>query len=131
MIGCHTALVCSDYCNYATAVDAIALHTVAAKPERQARKASHCGSKQQRRLHAAITQLLLIHATYILFFAHIPFVVNRTFNATPTERLQQSQRVSKNLNMTVGRTACPLLCRYTQSTLAVSCLLLNRTNYYV
>jgi len=24
----------------------------------------------------------------VLFFAHIPFVVNRTFNATPTERLQ-------------------------------------------
>jgi len=25
----------------------------------------------------------------VLFFAHIPFVVNRTFNATPPERLQQ------------------------------------------
>jgi len=25
----------------------------------------------------------------VLFFAHIPFVVKRTFNATPTERLQQ------------------------------------------
>jgi len=24
----------------------------------------------------------------VLFFAHIPFVVNHTFNATPTERLQ-------------------------------------------
>jgi len=34
--------------------------------------------------------LLLIRATYVwvLFFAHIPFAVNRTFNATPTERLQ-------------------------------------------
>jgi len=34
---------------------------------------------------------MLVRATYVwvLFFAHIPFVVNRTFNATPTERLQQ------------------------------------------
>jgi len=31
-----------------------------------------------------------------LVFAHIPFVVNRTFNATPPERLQQllSERLS-------------------------------------
>jgi len=38
-----------------------------------------------------IILLLLVRATYIwvLFFAHIPFVVNRTFNITPTERLQQ------------------------------------------
>ena len=37
-----------------------------------------------------ITLLLLVHATYIsvLFLPHIPFVVNRKFNATPTERLQ-------------------------------------------
>ena len=35
--------------------------------------------------------VLLVRATYIwvLFFEHIPFVVNRTFNVTPTERLQQ------------------------------------------
>ena len=34
--------------------------------------------------------LLLAHATYImvLFFTHIPFVVNHTINATPPERLQ-------------------------------------------
>jgi len=25
----------------------------------------------------------------VLFFAHIPFVVNHTINATPPERLQQ------------------------------------------
>jgi len=38
-----------------------------------------------------ITLLLLVHVTYIcvLLFAHIPFVVNRTFNAISTERLQQ------------------------------------------
>jgi len=29
------------------------------------------------------------HIYVLLFFAHIPFVVNHTFNATPTERLQQ------------------------------------------
>jgi len=34
--------------------------------------------------------LLLVRATYImvLFFTHIPFVVNHTINATPPERLQ-------------------------------------------
>jgi len=34
-----------------------------------------------------ITLLLLVRATYIwvLFFAHIPFVVNHTFNATPNQ----------------------------------------------
>jgi len=37
-----------------------------------------------------ITLLLLVCATYIwvLFFTHIPFVVNHTMNATLTERLQ-------------------------------------------
>jgi len=44
-----------------------------------------------------ITLLLLVRATYIwvLFFAHIPFVVNRTFNATLTERLQQFHEMWK------------------------------------
>jgi len=32
------------------------------------------------------------------------------------------QRVSMNLNITVGQTACQLLCRYTQSTLTASCV---------
>jgi len=38
-----------------------------------------------------VTLLLLVRATYIwvLFFAHIPFVVNHTFSATLAERLQQ------------------------------------------
>jgi len=62
---------------------------VIGKLERHVRKASHCDSKQQQISFDEIT-LLLVRATYIwvLFFAHIPFVVNRTFNATPTERLQ-------------------------------------------
>jgi len=40
-----------------------------------------------------ITLLLLVRTTYIwmIFFAYIPFVVNLTFSATPTERLQQRQ----------------------------------------
>jgi len=29
------------------------------------------------------------YCIWVLFFAHIPFVVNHTFNATPAERLQQ------------------------------------------
>jgi len=38
-----------------------------------------------------ITLLLLVRATYIwvMFFAHILFVVNCMFNAMPTESLQQ------------------------------------------
>jgi len=41
-----------------------------------------------------ITLSLLLCATYIwvLFFTHIPFVVNRTMNATPTDRLQHHFR---------------------------------------
>ena len=35
------------------------------KPERHVRKASHCGSKQQQSSCVAITQLLLVRATYI------------------------------------------------------------------
>jgi len=32
----------------------------------------------------------------VLFFRHIPFVVNHTFNATPPERLQQDLYLGKN-----------------------------------
>ena len=61
------------------------------KTERHVHKGSHCGSKQQWRSCATFTLLFLVHAryTWVLFFVHIPFVVNCTFNATPTERLQQ------------------------------------------
>jgi len=57
---------------------------------RQVRKASHCGSKQQQRSPDEVTLLLLVRTTFIwmLFFAHIPFAVNRTCNVTPAERLQ-------------------------------------------
>ena len=55
------------------------------------RNASHRGSKQQYRSCSQSLLLLLARATYImvLFFKHIPFVVNHTINATPPERLQQ------------------------------------------
>jgi len=38
--------------------------------------------------------LLFVGATYIslLFFEHIPFVVNRAFSATPAEWLQQTHK---------------------------------------
>ena len=50
------------------------------KPERQLHKASHCGSKQQYSSPDETTLLLLVRATYmVLFFARIPFVVNRAF----------------------------------------------------
>jgi len=41
---------------------------------------------------------LLARATYIivLFFTHIPFVVNHAINATPPERLQQYTHNSNN-----------------------------------
>jgi len=52
------------------------------KPESQVRRVSHCGSKQHERSHAVLTVLLLVraHCICVLFFAHIPFVVNRTFS---------------------------------------------------
>jgi len=94
-------------------------HTVAiGNPERHVCKASHCGSKQQEQQeftchdHSSRTLLLRSivdivsitrdytprslyyclfgpHICRVLFFRHIPFVVNHTFNATPPERLQQ------------------------------------------
>ena len=54
-------------------------------PERHVRKASHRGSKQQQRSCSQSLLLLLARPTYImvLFFTHIPFVVNHTINARP------------------------------------------------
>ena len=63
------------------------------KPERHVRKASHRGSKQQLSSHATITIIACSRHIYILlFFAHIPFMVNHTINATPLERLQHQQQ---------------------------------------
>jgi len=59
-------------------------------PERHVHKASHHGSKQQQRSCSQSLLLLLARATHImvLFFTHIPFVVNHAINATPPERFQ-------------------------------------------
>jgi len=53
----------------------------------------HTVAASNNRVHAPQSLLLLLaRATHIvLFFAHIPFVVNQTINATPPERLQQCQ----------------------------------------
>jgi len=47
---------------------------------------------RNNRDHARNLLLLLARATYImvLFFTHIPFVVNHTINATPSDRLQHN-----------------------------------------
>jgi len=51
----------------------------------------HTVAASNNRDHAPQSLLLLVRAIYIwvLFFAHIRFVVNRAFSATSTERLQQ------------------------------------------
>jgi len=73
-------------------------------PERHMRKASHRGSKQHRDHASQSLLLLLARLTYImvLFFAHIPFVVNHTINATPPERLQQYYILSFQMTKTFG-----------------------------
>jgi len=55
---------------------------VIGKAEQQVCKASHCGTKQQWRFHVVLILLLLVRATWVLFFTHIPLVVNRTFTTT-------------------------------------------------
>jgi len=51
------------------------------------------------------------HAYILLFFAHIPFVVNHTINATPPERLQQNifQTYVETLVITFIRCICQLV----------------------
>jgi len=59
-------------------------------PERRVRNVSHRGSKQQQRSHDTIAYSRHIYT--VVFFTHIAFVVNHTFNATPQERLQHYER---------------------------------------
>jgi len=66
-------------------------------PFRCLRATQHCdcnSSKQPQRSHVVLILFLLVHATYIrkLFFMHIPFMVNRAFSTTLTERLQHLQQ---------------------------------------
>jgi len=92
----------SDYPDGKVTTAVLLLHEAVAigNPERHVRKASHRGSKQQQRSCSQSLSLLLAHATYImvLFFTHIPFVVNHTINATPPERLQQGKIDNSLLN---------------------------------
>jgi len=69
------------------------------KPEWLVRKTSHCGRKQKQKSHAVLTLPLLVGDAYIamLFFTHIPFVVNRTFNVTPNELFKHLQQVGLDL----------------------------------
>ena len=57
------------------------------KLERKERKASHCGSKQQKRSPDEITLLLLVRSTYICVSLRAHTI--RIFNTTPTEIMQQ------------------------------------------
>jgi len=62
---------------------------------------------------SGFTLLMLVRATYImvLFFTHIPFVVNHTINATPPERLQHYhslQYIYHTLQLLVFLTLCNL-----------------------
>ena len=67
------------------------LHFVAiGKPEQQVCKSSHCGSKQQERLCATITLLLLVRATYLGVILCAHYVCGEShINTAPMERLQQ------------------------------------------
>jgi len=59
-----------------------ATFVVIGKAEQQVRKASHCGSKQEKRTHVVLILFLLVGDTWVLFITHIAFVVNRTFTTT-------------------------------------------------
>jgi len=87
-----TLRACSSQLHINSCFLPLIAYTVAIeKPEPEARKASHCGRKNNRD-HAPRSLyycLLAPHIYVVLFSAHIPFVVNRSFNVTPTERLQQ------------------------------------------
>jgi len=65
---------------------------VIGKAEQLVRKPAHCGTKQQQRSHIVLSLFLLVRATWVLFFTHVPFVVNHTFSTTLTERLQYLQQ---------------------------------------
>jgi len=54
------------------------------------------------------------HICMVLFFTHIPFVVNHTFNSTPPERLQQYFIAVKNILLhayCMLMYACQMWCR--------------------
>ena len=105
-------------------------HTVAATNNRDQQRRSlsssplattiNCSSGSQALLEVThqdhsigITLLFLVRATYImvLFFTHIPLVVNHTINATPAERLQHYhslQYIYRTLQLLIFLTLCNL-----------------------
>jgi len=60
--------------------------------EQQSTQTSHCSTKKQQRSHIVLILFLLIRATWVLFFTHIPCVVNRTLTTMLTERWQHLQQ---------------------------------------
>jgi len=62
------------------------------KAEKQVRKALHCGTKQQGISHVVLILFLLVWATWVLFFTHISFMVNRTFTTMLTKRMEHFQQ---------------------------------------
>jgi len=48
----------------------------------------HTAAASNNRDQAPRSLYYCLYYIWVLFFAHIPFLVNHTFNATPTERLQ-------------------------------------------
>jgi len=55
-------------------------------------------ASNNKRSFVAISLIIAcsLHAYIFLFFAHIPFMVNHTMNATPPERLQHYYRITKS-----------------------------------
>ena len=64
-------------------------------------------------------QVVVKNVCLMLFFMKFDFIHLIRFRV---DNAIVSQQVHMNLNMTVGQVACRILCRYTQSTLAASCV---------
>jgi len=58
------------------------------KAEQQVCKAINCRTKQPQRSHVVLILFLLVRATCVVFFMHMPFVMNRSFTTRLTEKLQ-------------------------------------------
>lgn len=89
----------------------------------QVRKASQCDSKKQERTHTLITLFLLVCAKYIrvLFYAHIPFVVNCAFNADREVATTARKRLRSRSQSTVSRAHLMVCLAVTTGPLHRSC----------
>ena len=79
----NLSIACSRYIYYGVIVHA---HPVRGESHNQR---NTTGEVATQSLYYCLLCLIYV----VLFFAHIPFVVNHTFNTTPTERLQQYQQL--------------------------------------